>query len=317
MAAKETLIGRVTLRNVRASYPNYFEPRAFGKGQGKPAYSGSFIIDLSTKAGQALEERIMDAIEDTKFEVFKKKDVKIKRDNLPFFYGSDEDTDLEKHPEYENALVVRARNYKRPKTYDQDGNEVDESDGLFYGGCFVTVIVTFWAQDYEGTKRVNCSLEGVKFYDDGESFGAPGVTEADFDDEDDRPSRRRKGRDDDEDDRSSRRRRDRDDDDAEERPSRRRGRDDGDSDERPSRRRGRDDADADAEDRPRRRTRDDDEEEERPRRRSREDDEGDERPSRRRTRDDDEEEERPRRRTRDDDEEEERPRRRRGRDDAV
>ena len=53
---------RVSLRNVRLSYPNLFTPRAFARGEGKPAFSASALIPKDTKAGKALIEKIEDAI---------------------------------------------------------------------------------------------------------------------------------------------------------------------------------------------------------------------------------------------------------------
>lgn len=274
---------RIQLKDVRLSYPALFRPKGFGKNnEGEPAYQASFIIDPDGKSGRRMDDMILDAIEAAKEKKWGDKIPKLKADKLCYREG-DEDK-----PEEDGMMVLSARNYKAPKVLDRDKEEVVEADGIPYAGCYVDAILRIWAQDNEYGKRVNCSLEAVRFRRDGDPFGAPPVDPDEFDDIDDddddggRSSRRRRSRDDDdEDERPSRRRRSRDDDDdddEDERPRRRsRSRDDDDEDEKPRRRRSRDDDDDD-EDRPSRNSR---------ARRSRDDDDEDERPRRRRSRDDD------------------------------
>ena len=277
---------RVSLRNVRLSYPNLFTPRAFARGEGKPAFSASALIPKDTKAGKALIKKIEDAIWAAKDKKWpgKADQVKIKKANIAFSDGDDVDPDEDDvKPEQEGMMIVRARNYKRPQVVDENNEDLREQDNVIYGGCYVDMLVTFWGQDYENTKRVNCSLEVVRFREDGEAFGAGPADLSELDDDDD-----------DDDDRGSRRS-----------PSRK-SRDDDDDDDRGSRGRSRG------------RGKDDDEDDDRgSRRRSRDDDEDDGRSSRRRSRDDEEDEDkgsrRSSRRSRDDDEDEDRGSRRRGR----
>ena len=266
---------RVSLRNVRLSYPNLFTARAFARGEGKPAFSASALIPKDTKHGKALIEKIEDAIWAAKDKKWpgKADSVKVKKVNIAFSDGDDVDPDEDEvKPEQEGMMIVRARNYKRPQVVDENNEDVREQDNIIYGGCYVDMLVTFWGQDYENTKRVNCSLEVVRFREDGEAFGAgpADLSELDDDDDDDRGSRRsssKRSRDDDDDDRGSSRKRGRDDDDDDDRGSRKRSSRDDDDDDRGSRKRS---------------SRDDDDEDERPRsRRSRDDDDDDDRGSRR------------------------------------
>ena len=192
---------RVSLRNVRLSYPNLFTPRAFARGEGKPAFSASALIPKDTKAGKALIEKIEDAIWAAKDKKWpgKADQVKIKKANIAFSDGDDVDPDEDDvKPEQEGMMIVRARNYKRPQVVDENNEDLREQDNVIYGGCYVDMLVTFWGQDYENTKRVNCSLEVVRFREDGEAFGAgpADLSELDDDDDDDRGSRRRGRRED-------------------------------------------------------------------------------------------------------------------------
>ena len=243
---------KVRLKMVRLSYPHLFKAKGFGRDQtGEKKFSATAIIDPDTKAGKANMDLLDDAIAAAKEAKWGNKPPKLKGDKICFRDG-DDDAD-----ETKGMMICVASNSKRPITLDENGDDVTEADDVLYGGCYVDMIVRIWAQDNEFGQRINASLEGVKYRDEGEAFsGHSKTTAGDFDDDgDDRGSRSRgRGRDDDDgDDRDSRggRRGSRDDDDGDDRGSSRgrgRGRDDDDGDDRGSSRgrgRGRDDDDGD------------------------------------------------------------------------
>lgn len=309
---------RITLKNVRLSHPHIFTAKAFGRPrageQNKPAFSATALVPMRR---QSLIDAIWDCVDAAKEQGFPGKDprdVKIKKANMALFEGDNPGEDVEIKEEWKDMLVVRARSYKKPLVLDQDGEELRESDNVIYGGCYVDMIVQFWAQDYEGTKRLNCSIEGVRFRDDGEPFGAGPLDPSEFDngpdDEDSRGGGRSRSRGRDDDDRGSSRGRSRDRDEDEDRgSSRRRGRDDEDEDRGSSRRRGEDDDDRGSS----RRRGEDDDDRGSSRRRGRDEDDGDDRRSSRGRDRDDEDRGSSRRRGEDDDDRG--SSRRRGRDD--
>lgn len=285
MTEKKKDPARVLLKNVRLSYPSIYKAKAFGgsdgDGQGEPKFSAVGLMDPETKIGKANIEKLEDAIDYVKKATWPKGAPKFS----PAKVCLKDSEDLEEMKDgYDGMMYVTASNGKKPRILDIDGQDVREGDeGAPYAGCYVDMIVRVWGQDNKYGKRINASLEGVKFRDDGEAFGAAPIDANDFedDDEDERPSRRSKSRDDDEDERPKRRSRD----DDEEKPKSRRSRDDDEDDERSSRRsKSRDDED---EDRPARRRSRDDDEDERPKRRSRDDEDDEPPPRRRRGRDDD------------------------------
>ena len=242
---------KVRLKMVRLSYPHLFKAKGFGRDQtGEKKFSATAIIDPDTKAGKANMDLLDDAIAAAKEAKWGNKPPKLKGDRICFRDG-DDDAD-----ETKGMMICVASNSKRPITLDENGDDVTEADDVLYGGCYVDMIVRIWAQDNEFGQRINASLEGVKYRDEGEAFsGHSKTTAGDFDDDgDDRGSRSRgRGRDDDDgDDRDSRGgRRGSRDDDGDDRGSSRgrgRGRDDDDGDDRGSSRgrgRGRDDDDGD------------------------------------------------------------------------
>lgn len=262
MAEKQKDPARVLLKNVRLSYPSIYKAKAFGggegEGQGEPKFSAVALMDPNTKIGQRNIEKMEAAIEYVKAKTWPKGAPKLAAAKVCLR----DSEDLEEMKEgYEGMMYVTASNAKKPRVLDQDGQDVREGDeGAPYGGCFVDMIVRVWGQDNKYGKRINSSLEGVKFREDGDAFGAAPVTDDDFedddedeaprsksksksrnDDDDDPPKRRRARDEDDEDEAPRSKKRSRDDDDDEEPPRRRRSRDDDDEDEPPRRRRSRDD----------------------------------------------------------------------------
>lgn len=314
-------ICKVHMKDVRLSYPQLFKARAFGDGDGEPAFSAEFLVSKDTKLGQKIIAAVEDAIEEAKYKKWgddPKKWPKISKDK-PFFKDGD-DPDYER-PETEGHMIVSARNLKKPRVLGIDKEDLHESDGVIYAGCYVDAIVRVWAQDNKWGKRVNCSLEAVRFRRDGDAFGAAPIDPDEFEDiedgDDDRRSSRRSR---DDDDRGSRRggssRRDRDDDgdDNDDRRSSRSSRSRDDDDDRGSSRRSSrsrdDDDDGEDDRRSSKRSRDDDDEDNdrgsRRSSRSRDDDEDDRGSSRSRRSRDEDDEDRPSRnsrsrRSRDDD----------------
>ena len=194
---------KVRLKMVRLSYPHLFKAKGFGRDQtGEKKFSATAIIDPDTKAGKANMDLLDDAIAAAKEAKWGNKPPKLKSDKICFRDG-DDDVD-----ETKGMMICVASNSKRPITLDENGDDVTEADDVLYAGCYVDMIVRIWAQDNEFGQRINASLEGVRYRDEGEAFsGHSKTTAGDFDDDgDDRGSRSRgRGRDDEgDDDRGSR-----------------------------------------------------------------------------------------------------------------
>jgi hypothetical protein len=93
--------------------------------------------------------------------------------------GNDKDYDG-----YAGMWALSSANSVRPTVVDRNKAPLVEADGVIYAGCYVNAIVSFWAQDNQYGKRVNCNLGGIQFLRDGDSFGVGGtrVSEDAFDD---------------------------------------------------------------------------------------------------------------------------------------
>lgn len=197
----------ITLKKVRLSFEHIFKaqvPKPDKDGKvGTPTFNCAFLIP---KKDEKQLDAIEDAIAESKEKMWGKSPPKIRSDRTPYRDGDEYEYDG-----YAANMVVSARNQRAPQVVhskkDEDGAfvKLNGSEGVIYSGCYVNGIVRFWCQDSaEYGKRVNCSLEVVQFYSDGDAFS--GATQVDanerlkglegtVEDEDPRTSGRRRERD--------------------------------------------------------------------------------------------------------------------------
>ena len=271
MAEKVKDPAKVLLKNVRLSYPALWKAKAFGgkggnnNGTSEPKFQANFLMEKDDGLGAKNIAKLEDAIDHVKKAKWPKGAPKLAAAKICLKDSEDME---EMSDGYEGCMYVSTSNAKKPRVLDSDGLDVNEGDDEApYAGCFVDAIVRVWAQDNEYGKRINCSLEGVKFRADGEAFGAAPIDADDFDDDDDEPAPKSKGK-----------RRPADDEDDEPAPKKRRAaaEDEDEGDKPRSRRRPADDEDDEPAPKKRRPAAEDDEEEDKPRSRRRPADEYDE-----------------------------------------
>jgi hypothetical protein len=187
------------------------EKRTKGKHKGKIPFrnSANFLIPkTNTTLIEAIKEKMMEARD----QQWPKDPPKIKNDKLCLQDGDEVDyAGYAGHmylsasrttygtPDDSGRVKMPPRPYKilPAKKSMVDGElrfvEVQEGqDGAPYSGCYVNVIVRFWAQDDEDYgKRINASIEGVQYNRRGDAFGGgkkldvnKAFDDADGDDED-------------------------------------------------------------------------------------------------------------------------------------
>ena len=170
---------KIKLNNVRLSFAQLFEAKTVN-GEGKPAYSASFLIDPKDPQIVAVNAAI-EAVAKDKWGA--KSDTTLKAmkaaDKTCLHSG-----DLKSNYDgFEGMLYISSRNSMRPLVIDVDKTPLVESDGKPYSGCYVNCSIELWAQDNNYGKRINATLMGVQYFKDGESFSGGGVaSEDDFDD---------------------------------------------------------------------------------------------------------------------------------------
>jgi hypothetical protein len=163
------------LKNIRISFPALGAPQALGDGE--PAYGAKFIVEPNSAHATALDDAIAAVAKDQwkdKAEnvlamlredgkvCFTKREYRSKKTGLPY-------------EGFEGKHYLNSRNAKnRPTVVDRFGNEVTdkgEIERLIYSGCHTHASFDIWAQDNKWGRRINCTLRGVMFAGDGESFG--------------------------------------------------------------------------------------------------------------------------------------------------
>ncbi|CAH0445686.1 hypothetical protein LMG10661_01870 [Ralstonia syzygii subsp. syzygii] len=170
---------KLKLNNVRLAFPVLFEAKTVN-GEGKPAFSASFLIDPSDPQIKVLNEA---AEQIAKEKWGAKADAVLKQmraQDKVCLHDGDLKANYDGFP---GTLYVSARSATRPLIIDKDRSPLAEADGKPYAGCYVNASIELWAQDNNYGKRVNAGLRGVQFLRDGDAFAGGGAaSEDEFDD---------------------------------------------------------------------------------------------------------------------------------------
>lgn len=148
------------IQNARLSFPNIFRPSAFNPGD-DPKFSASLVLEEGDPQLEAIRAE-MERVAAAKWA--DKVPPRLKRCLRP---GTEKDFD----GFGEGTWFFNASNKSRPGVFDRDRTPLVEEDGKPYAGCYVNVLVDFWAQDNNFGKRINASLQGIQFDKDGDGFG--------------------------------------------------------------------------------------------------------------------------------------------------
>jgi len=170
---------KIKLANVRLAFPQLFEAKTVN-GEGKPAFSASFLISPDDSQIQTIKAAIEQVARD---KWGAKADAVLKQMNAQDKTALHDGDVKSNYSGFEGNLYVSARSATRPLVIDRDKTLLAEADGKPYAGCYVNASVELWAQDNNYGKRVNASLRGVQFLRDGDAFAGGGAASDDeFDD---------------------------------------------------------------------------------------------------------------------------------------
>lgn len=207
-------MAKILLRRVRLSFPNIWEPKGIRNPDGtmgQPSYSCNVLIEPEDP--QVVElEKLMKQVAQEKW-----KDTPVRqrdgstKPNWEVVYGMLESKDRlclhngdfkADYDGYPGMYFLSARSSTRPlildrrpfvvddagrPVLDEKGkripNELSKESGRPYGGCFVNLSVDIYAQDNSFGQRINATLKGVQFVEDGDAFAAgPPADPEEFDD---------------------------------------------------------------------------------------------------------------------------------------
>ena len=167
---------KMTLKNVRLSFPNLFTP-----GEKFNKYGASFLFEEGGEVHKALEKTMLDVAKD-KWGAKGESTLKTIKSTLKCcLHSGGEKAD---YAGYEGNMFLASVADKAPKVKDLDGRtNLTEGTDRIYSGCYVNAVVDIWAQDNGWGKRINAKLLGVQFLRDGDSFeGGATLSDDDFED---------------------------------------------------------------------------------------------------------------------------------------
>lgn len=174
--------GLVLFQNIRCSFPTVGTPQDQTRENGT-TYKSWSIVGMLDKNENAEDIKLANMVIN---KVLKEdgEGAKVKAD-CKFARDGDEGD----RAEYEGHVTIHANSQKRPTLRAADNSAVtpDEADQLFYGGCYVDILVQPWFFNGKAKgstkahpKRVSATLVTVKFRRDGEAFGEGTVDDSDI-----------------------------------------------------------------------------------------------------------------------------------------
>lgn len=184
MATKTKDPRQVYLKGVRLSYP-HLHKRQKANEDADPKFSASFLIDPSTTQGKKNINLIKTAIQAAREKEGWPDKLKLKEGRSCFFDGNDNtDDEGEIKAGYEDMMVIKASNADVVALFTRARKNVDPDNSPFYAGCEVECKLGVFGTKKGGSPGIFASLDGVRFWDDGEAFGKSAVKNDDWDEDD-------------------------------------------------------------------------------------------------------------------------------------
>lgn len=167
---------KITIKNVRLSYANVWEPKT--NLQGDLKYSASLIIPKNSPEVAEVKRAINKAAKDNKAKFTDKKgrDIPKEKIRLPLRDG---DIDRADEPAYEGCYFINVSSNNAPKIVNRRLKPiVDKSE--VYSGCYANVSVNFFGYNTNGNAGIGAGLGNIQKLKDGEPLGGFSNPEDDF-----------------------------------------------------------------------------------------------------------------------------------------
>lgn len=166
---------KLTLKNVRLSYANIWEPKENPNGDLK--YSASLIISKNDKKQVAEIKKAIEAAKNEGKAKLANKNGKIPPNvKIPLRDG---DTDRFDDEAYEGCYFINANSNTAPKIVDRKIKPIlDRSE--VYSGCYANVSVNFYAYKMDAGSGIAAGLGNIQKVKDGEPLGGASNPENDF-----------------------------------------------------------------------------------------------------------------------------------------
>lgn len=155
----------IKLDNVRLSFPSIWQKKIWQGAKNEPKFEATFILNKDKNAKEIA--KIKDEID----YLLKSNNIKIISKKNHFFKDGDADIDgVEKKEEYKNSYTVKTISYKKIIVINKDKTEIEESDDLIYGGCYVNAWIEL--KPFHNLEQgVNATVKVIQYRSAGERFG--------------------------------------------------------------------------------------------------------------------------------------------------
>ena len=165
----------IMIHNTRITFPALAEPKAIGEGA--PAWGGRFVIDPNSPEVAQIDKIMLDvAVGKWKEDgadvlAMLQASKKVCFEHAPYRSAKTGKA----YAGFEGKFNLGTRSEKvKPTVLNKFGEKITDNreiEQLIYSGCYTHSKVEFWAQDNKFGRRINATLLGVMFAEDGESFG--------------------------------------------------------------------------------------------------------------------------------------------------
>jgi hypothetical protein len=164
-------MAELKIKNVRLSFPDLFEAKQY-QGQGPFNYGATFLVEPNSENDKLIRAEITRVAKAAWPKTWEKDLSALIANPMKTAYVSG---DTKTYDGYAGMMALtgkRNQDSGRPVVVNRRGAPVQPGDdGTPYGGCYVNAAVEIWAQDNNYGKGVRCTLVGVMFAKDGDSFG--------------------------------------------------------------------------------------------------------------------------------------------------
>lgn len=169
----------VMLKRVRLAFPTLEKAQQVQK-QGDPKFSAVLIFEKGSENHKACAKAIKAAaVEKWGAEKAEKAvDALTKTLKVAMYDG---ELKADKYDGFEGNMAVNTSAPAKapPRLLDRDRSELPRDTPKLYAGCYVNASIQLWAQDNQYGKRINATLRGVQFCEDGDAFGGSRPASAD------------------------------------------------------------------------------------------------------------------------------------------
>jgi hypothetical protein len=172
----------IKLKNVRLSFPVIWQPKSFEKDR-EAKFQATFLLDPSDEAHAGMIKQIKIAAKKVLTEAFGD----VPMGAMKKCFGlADKHAKKSQYDGYKGMFYISSGNSTRPTLVDRKRQDLEESDGVLYAGCYVNTNITLWTFDHPvGGQGVAANLRIIQFVKDGEAFGnAPAKADEELDDVD-------------------------------------------------------------------------------------------------------------------------------------